>query len=48
MAESMNYLQENTCRRNALAESGQKRAERYRDSVIVQRLMDAYERGKHA
>jgi len=44
ISDAMCQLQQDAARRTALAEGGQKTAERYRDSVIIERLMDAYER----
>jgi glycosyltransferase involved in cell wall biosynthesis len=48
MANAMLRLQHDAALRAALAEAGQKTAERYRDSVVIQQLMDAYERGDKA
>jgi len=48
IAEAMYSLQQDTARRVALAEAGQKTAERYRDGVVIERLMDAYKRGRMA
>lgn len=48
IASSMLRLQRDAALREVLAEEGQKTAERYRDSVVVERLMDAYDRGAKA
>ena len=48
IAAAMGCLQHDAAGSASLAEAGLKTAERYRDSVIVQRLMDAYERGAQA
>ena len=48
IAEAMSHLQQDAARRAALAEGGQKTAERYRDSAVIELLMDAYERGRKA
>jgi len=48
MADAMNRFEQDAAMRTALAEAGQKTAERYRDSVVIERLMDAYERGGQA
>lgn len=48
IATSMRHLQRNADKRSALAEGGQRTAERYRDGVVVERLMDAYRRGTKA
>lgn len=41
-------LQRDGVLREVLAEAGHKTAERYRDGVVVERLMDAYDRGARA
>jgi glycosyltransferase involved in cell wall biosynthesis len=48
IAGGMIRLQDDEGCRVSLAEAGLKTAERYRDSVIVQRLMDAYQRAGQA
>jgi glycosyltransferase involved in cell wall biosynthesis len=48
IADAMSCLQHDSARRTALAEAGLKAAERYREGVVVERLMDAYERGSKA
>jgi glycosyltransferase involved in cell wall biosynthesis len=48
IAGAMIRLQDDEGCRVSLAEAGLKTAERYRDSVIVQRLMDAYQRAGQA
>ena len=45
IARAMLRLQQDAACRTSLAEAGLKTAEQYRDKVIVQRLMDAYQRG---
>jgi glycosyltransferase involved in cell wall biosynthesis len=48
MASAMLRVQQDAGLRAALAEAGQKTAERYRDRVVIEQLMDAYERGGKA
>lgn len=48
IAGAMSCLRHDAACRASLAEAGEKAAERYRDSVIVPRLMDAYQRGRQA
>jgi len=48
MADAMNRFEQDAAMRTALAEAGQRTAERYRDNVVIERLMDAYERGGQA
>ena len=48
IAEAMLRLQRDAGLRSTLSEAGQKSAQSYRDGVVIQLLMDAYERGAKA